>query len=286
MGDEKKDKNSWIYLDEEDEDEDEEEEDDQSITHDSEPSKSSLNPHAVSFLETIEEERFPVLGTTHSDQRYNELQKLFGALSQSTEKKEIYEIERAIIETIQNKHCQQITSKPSKSKKKKPKRNATFMYEPEKTKRGKGNFQISKQLTKNKWPEIIDEKISDYFCYIDKSIALQQYDNNMVNNGEICIVNLDLHRKNKKEESLYLISKIIENTKKNRNHKWKTDSNLWTQNEIESEYKISKNNLPKSSRLSSKFLLEINNINEIEKIFTKKKEVFTKTKWHKLHVFN
>merc|ERR1712176_897219 len=108
----------------------------------------------------------------------------------------------------------------------------------------------------------------------------------MVNDGEICIVNLDLYHKNKEKEPLYLVSKIIENTKKNRNHKWKTDNNLWTQNEIESKYKISKNNLPKSSRLSNKFLFEINNINEIEKIFSKKKEIFTKTKWHKLHVFN
>merc|ERR1712154_304813 len=103
MGDEKKDKNSWIYLDEEDEDEDEEEEDDESITHDSEPSKSSLNPHAASFLETIEEESDPVLGTTHSDQSYNELQKLIEALSQSTEKEQIYLIERMIVETIKNK---------------------------------------------------------------------------------------------------------------------------------------------------------------------------------------
>merc|ERR1712157_297924 len=143
--DEKKDKNSWIYLDdEEDEDEDEEEEDDESITHDSEPSKSSLNPHASSFLETIEEESDPVLGTTHSDQRYNELHKLFAALSQSTEKEQIYLIERMIVETIKNKHTQQITPKTSKKRKKKQKSNIPFMYEPVATKRGKGNFLISK----------------------------------------------------------------------------------------------------------------------------------------------
>jgi len=187
---------------------------------------------------------------------------------------------------------------PSNNGKKKRKRKASdflLSYEPIPKYAARQNFKIVHKFTEEKMPQIIHENIDNCYEYVLKTIAMQQYDKNIFNNGEICIVNLDLHSKTNSTESLYLVSTTIVDNDKKRHYRWNTESKLYIQTEIDKK-NISKDNLPKSSRQNEGFMNVHNVKHKIQDSLTKIIEndnndqklctQFFKQKWNKLPVFN
>ena len=317
-----------IFEDEEDNDDDDDDDDCKRSHSHSYSHRSNLNVNAKTFLESIKEEKhrkYTANGTTLTfpqEMGYEILNVLMEQLNQEVDSKSLDGIEKKlntaaiVVASIRNGNASNHSLKTTKKKqhhhhqptvngptttttthnfKKKRKRKASdFMlsYDPMPKYAAKQNFNIAGKLTKDIMPQIIHEKIIDCYEYIDKTIGLQQYDKNIYNMGEVCIVNLDLHLKDNLNEPLYLISRMIVDTEKNRNFRWKTDGKLFTQREIK-EKNISKNDLPKSSRESKDFNNVQNIKRKIEDSLTKITEnetklcsQFFKQKWNKLPVFN
>ena len=300
----------------------EEEKEDKERENSRSRSRSSLNPNTPSFVNNnrdlagIKEEkrRYTSNGLTlPSELGYPVLNQCIDKLLKAVDDQSINDIQRrlatanSIVQSMKNGNSIHLNSnsnydlnnvnsqktKPkqhisqqggSKNAKKKRKRITRPMlsYDAIPNLSARDNFKIPKKFTTEKIPQIVHENNIEFYEYILQTIQLQQYDKSFVENGELCIVNLDLHLKDNPTESLYLVSEMIADTEKNRNKRWNTRAKLYTASEIK-EKSICKS-LPKSSRESKEFINIPSTKQKIEDSLTK---VIEKNKnWNKLPVFN
>eukprot|EP01083_Nonionella_stella_P180572 644294_1 len=140
-----------------------------------------------------------------------------------------------------------------------------------------GNIQISKELLEHIIPDTIKETISNVYAYLDRSIAMQYNDGEIID-GEIIrslhyeIINCDFHETKTDEPLFCVVEKCTPNdTKKKYSRKMK--DHLFTGDEL-SQFK-----LPKSSRTK----LPKTERNRIHNMYTK--DMVNACKWNEVPVF-
>eukprot|EP01083_Nonionella_stella_P157897 513143_1 len=174
-------------------------------------------------------------------------------------------------------------SKSKRKRNRKPKQNATNidLYPMRTTRRAKGNIQISKELLEHIIPDTIKETISNVYAYLDRSLAMQYNDGEIID-GEIIdhvnnslyyeIINCDFHETKTDEPLFCVVEKCTPNdTKKKYSRKMK--DHLFTGDEL-SQFK-----LPKSSRTK----LQKTERNRIHNMYTK--DMVNACKWNEVPVF-
>eukprot|EP00484_Ammonia_sp_Unknown_P020139 CAMPEP_0197032718 /NCGR_PEP_ID=MMETSP1384-20130603/11317_1 /TAXON_ID=29189 /ORGANISM="Ammonia sp." /LENGTH=827 /DNA_ID=CAMNT_0042462417 /DNA_START=8 /DNA_END=2491 /DNA_ORIENTATION=+ len=307
--------NDWSRPMAVDSDEEEEDEEDEKEEVEYSHSHSSLNPHASSFLEPIDEGAEDRDIVHCSEHAYDELNSLMAELASYTKHSKQVRVEvveeklRAMQRLISKSPTMMSTASAhtaitfntpqsmvtngssNKRKKKKKGRHAHgqmgggehLSYEPVPQQRGKTNFQIPRQVTEEKLIAMAMELegLSNCYEYVEKSIAMQMYDGQQFNNGEVCIIHLDLHSKEKEKEALYLMARCIVDTKKARDHKWKVDNKVYLAREI-----VDQSMVPMSSRNCANYSKLLHNVEHIREALQNAKSLIVATKWHKLPVFN
>eukprot|EP01083_Nonionella_stella_P093618 262422_1 len=150
-------------------------------------------------------------------------------------------------------------SKSKRKRNRKPKQNATNidLYPMRTTRRAKGNIQISKELLEHIIPDTIKETISNVYAYLDRSIAMQYNDGEIID-GEIIdhvnnslyyeIINCDFHE-TKSDEPLFCVVEThpLNDAKNSNKYSLKMRDHLFTRKEL-SQMNLHSVILPESSR--------------------------------------
>ena len=158
---------------------------------------------------------------------------------------------------------------------------------------GEGNIQIIKKFNESIKPSLIEEELYNLYCYMNKSFAIKENIKKYKykNNGEIAIINYDLHStKNNKNELIYCVIEKINKKQKelHRNYEWKMIDTFCNSEIIYNKYNILQNELPNSYRSSIQFISQINKKENILKILLNKNiiiNIINKVKWCKINIF-
>ena len=201
-----------------------------------------------------------------------------------------------------NQKVMKTKSKKKRSKSSKARKHSKsddgFGYEPHPKQRARGNIQISKQLTEEIIPSLIQQHIINLYSFMDKLSAMRYFpdtrNNEIMSNnwGNIEIFNYGFIEKDNKNNTNSMLFAVAEhqdmNHHKSRGYGLKMINRLFTASDIMNKYNVSINDLPISIYDTNKYKTMLNDEWKIKSVLmdiTKRTNLIKQCQWHKINIF-
>eukprot|EP01084_Bolivina_argentea_P148348 259386_1 len=145
---------------------------------------------------------------------------------------------------------------------------------------GPGRVTISRELTTKLIPKLIGKNCINVYNFMNQSLAIQK--NKIIFANTIGIINFDFYDKKTNEPLFCVIKQQHLNSKKL--HKWYMIEKLFTKHQLQKEFNITTDQLPKSIRSNNNFKKQLQNITNIS-LCKHMKNIIQNTNWNKIPVY-